>query len=161
MRRFATNCDGNADDVNFGDLVHFCCDDVANSPIKVVLRVFDAAGNSSDCVVDVIVKDGRPITISCAADVTLDCNFDLMNLETELRDNHAPIVTSECGAANLVLEIPDNLGLNSCGRGTFTVIWRATGANSATFCAQQVTIGDNNLPTVNRTSAHYKPEFMW
>jgi len=57
LRRLDTTC-GSAADMEFGESVSLCCEDVANSPILVVLRVTDADGNSNECIANVNLTGG-------------------------------------------------------------------------------------------------------
>lgn len=44
----------------------FCCADVsATVPVVVVLRVIDASGNSSECMIDAFIQDKLPPKITC------------------------------------------------------------------------------------------------
>ncbi|MEO7176657.1 MAG: T9SS type A sorting domain-containing protein [Saprospiraceae bacterium] len=60
----------------FGPYVDFCCSDIVNSPITVILRVTDKSGNTNDCMVLVSVQDKLPPVIVCPPDVVLPCTFD-------------------------------------------------------------------------------------
>ena len=66
----------------YGPYVEFCCDDIANSPIEVELRVTDYAGNTNSCWVNVLVEDKLPPVVVCPPDITVSCDykFDLNNL---------------------------------------------------------------------------------
>ena len=71
----------------FDDLVQFCCGDITNSPIMVVLRVYDLPpipgpvsdayllGHFNDCMVSVIIQDKLPPQIICPSDLTISCLF--------------------------------------------------------------------------------------
>ncbi len=58
----------------------FCCADVAASPIRVVLKVTDKAGNTGECMVDVVVQDKLPPKVTCPRDTVVYCATDLSNL---------------------------------------------------------------------------------
>ena len=59
----------------------FCCADVsATVPVRVVLRVIDAAGNSSECMIDAFIQDKLPPKITCPKNVAVICGTDLSNL---------------------------------------------------------------------------------
>ena len=106
IRRLDSTCSGFSSALVFGNSVHFCCQDVANNPIKVLLRVYDAYDNHSDCIIDVIVQDKRVPTITCPADVRLNCDFDVTTLEARLRQS-LPTVDWVCGTGTIDLTIPD------------------------------------------------------
>jgi|GEM_PF-724879 len=60
----------------FGESIHFCCQDLGDT-ITVRLRVFDDAGNFSECLGLVCVSDPRIPTVTCPpSDVELDCGDD-------------------------------------------------------------------------------------
>ena len=73
-------CTGHEDDAEFGPTVHFCCDDIGYD-IWVTLRVYDEMGNYSECESKVNVTAGTHggnggVSITCPADITLDCTDD-------------------------------------------------------------------------------------
>lgn len=71
----------------FDDQVQFCCADIPQNAIMVVLRVYDTApaagpvadtylaGHYSDCMIQVEVQDKRPPVILCPPDLTISCQF--------------------------------------------------------------------------------------
>lgn len=67
----ASTCSSTND---FAPTIHFCCDD-ADKRIMVELAVFDAAGNSSVCMVEVRVDDKTPPRIVPPPDMTVPCDF--------------------------------------------------------------------------------------
>ncbi|MBK8554252.1 MAG: HYR domain-containing protein [Lewinellaceae bacterium] len=68
--------DSDCDDDLFGPSVFFCCSDI-NDTITVVLRAFDCAGNTNDCMVQVFVEDKIKPACTAPANVTVSCeNFD-------------------------------------------------------------------------------------
>lgn len=112
------SCEGvNGDDspypdyqVFFDDYAKFCCEDIGQNPL-VIFRVFDTDpgegpverhrmieggdlfGHYNDCMVTVNIHDNLPPTISCPRDMTVDCDFDLDNLESL----GMPTVYDNCG----------------------------------------------------------------
>ena len=149
IRRIDSACDGFASDLTLGNSVHFCCEDVANNPIKVLLRVYDANDNSSDCIIDVVVQDKRVPLITCPNDLDLPCDTDLDDLEATIRANGLPSVTWICGEGDITVDIPD-VTVSSCGFAAFTVTWTATDANgAASSCIQSITIDDLTPININ------------
>ena len=65
-------------DTAFRDIIRFTCDDL-NKPVRVTLRVYDAAGLFNDCRMEVIVNDEAAPTISCPPLVKLNCSEDYKN----------------------------------------------------------------------------------
>ncbi len=73
VARMDVDCDGNS--TNFGPFVEFCCEDIENNPIQVILRVTDESGNSNECMVNVEVQDKLPASIEAPDDFTVSCEF--------------------------------------------------------------------------------------
>lgn len=65
---------GVVDDTQFRPYVQFCCEDIG-WPIWIIVRVFDAAGNYNDCMVEVTVQDKLDPWIFCPPDITVSCEF--------------------------------------------------------------------------------------
>jgi len=59
--------------ITYGPYVDFCCQD---SIVMVEFRVFDKAGNSNTCMVEVDVRDKVAPTMIPPPDITVDCRFD-------------------------------------------------------------------------------------
>jgi hypothetical protein len=71
----------------FDDFIQFCCEDIANNEIMVILRVYDTPpvagpvsdfylqGNYNDCMVQVEVQDKLPPQITCPSNLTISCEF--------------------------------------------------------------------------------------
>ena len=139
VRRMDTPCD-HPEDLLFGDFVNFCCEDVGES-ILVVFRVYDTKGYFSDCMVEVLVQDKMPPTISyCPPDVSLDCGTDYT--DTSLTGGE-PIVDDNCD--NVTLEYRDVEYLDDCGRGYIRRDWKATDAGGRVVtCRQYIYLVDNN-----------------
>lgn len=75
-----TNCFGPDGNSVFGSFVKFCCTDIPNNPIVVILQVRDKAGNTNECMVQVTVQDKKPPVITCLPNITVSCGFDYSNL---------------------------------------------------------------------------------
>src|SRR6056297_3301406 len=67
----------------FKDFVDFCCADIERSPVQVLFRVTDVAGNVNTCMVNVNVEDKLPPAIVAPTDLTISCTypFDEWNLD--------------------------------------------------------------------------------
>jgi hypothetical protein len=71
----------------FDDFIQFCCGDIENNEIMVILRVYDLppgagpvsdahlSGHYNDCMVMVEVQDKLPPSITCPSDLTISCEF--------------------------------------------------------------------------------------
>jgi hypothetical protein len=139
VRRMIDNCNITSN-ANFGQTVTFCCADVALSPIMVVFRVKDKAGNYNDCMVSVTVQDKIAPTITCPADVTLNCGTDISNLSLT---GGSATGTDGCSGVN-VTYTQDTVSWN-CGSGVINRYWRATDVGGRfAVCTQIITLRDPN-----------------
>ena len=137
VRRLSTPC-GISSDLNFGDRVNFCCEDVADGPVQVVLRVYDVAGNFNDCIVNVTVQDKIDPIISCPPNISLQCTADFTNLDLTGRAT----ATDNC---NVTLEYTDTENINECGLGSVSRRWVATDPQGRSVnCTQIITLVDND-----------------
>lgn len=135
----------------FSDRISFSCADVPNNPIKVVFRVADAAGLTSDCVVNVYIQDKRAVSLTCLGDKTFNCDITREELISILRSEE-PASEESCGITSLVLTVPEYT-LTTCGHADFVVTWTATDANGLTAtCTRNISIGNTVQSTVNRPS---------
>ena len=113
----------------------------------VVYRATDGVGNSSTCSFTVTVVDLQPPTISCPANVSVQCASLVppVNIATvSAADN--------CGPPT-VAWVNDVISSQTCvNRYTLTRTYRATDAsgNTAT-CAQTITVNDNTPPVITFT----------
>src|SRR6056297_245963 len=73
VARMNLDCDGLP--TTFGPYVEFCCEDIENNPIQIILRVTDQSGNSNECMVNVEVQDKLPGSIEAPDDITVTCEF--------------------------------------------------------------------------------------
>ncbi len=65
VKRIGSTCTGFESDLVYGSELNFCCMDVGNDSIPVMLKVTDAAGNFDECTGYVCVTDPEPFTITC------------------------------------------------------------------------------------------------
>lgn len=161
------NCpDPIKDDNEFGDYVEFCCSDIPNNPILVVLQVSDKAGNTNECMVRITVQDKKPPVITCLPNITISCEFDRSNLsifgtyrrsEAERKpiNLYDPtnntfsqphlwgkdgLVIEDC---NLHIDSSVSYSINSCGLGTITRRFEFyDDFNPVQVCEQRITIVD-------------------
>lgn len=136
VRRESTPC-GNSEDLEYGNKVNFCCEDVSSEPVMVYMRVYDVNGNFNDCIVNVTVQDKIHPLITCPPDNEFDCNVDIKDLDVTGR----PIVTDNC---TVEVDYEDNEdGLNDCGLGTIVRTWTAVdGQGLKSSCNQNIEIRD-------------------
>lgn len=122
----------------FRDCVNFTCDDVDDSPIMVVFRVFDKAGNYNDCMVEVSIQDKIPPSIECPDDITLNCDQDYLNDQL----TGIPFVHDQCGGSDLSSRIVID-SLNDCGIGYVIKRWRVEDqAGRFAVCDQRIDLVD-------------------
>ena len=139
------NCpQGVQDDTQFRDYVEFCCEDIADNPIMVVLRVYDECGNNfSECMVEVEVQDKLPpIITSCPGPETITCE-----------DNPYPL--SQFGMAeafdncNVEVTVDSTINLSDCGVGEIIRTFTATDDGGRTAsCTQVITVVDSRPFTI-------------
>ena len=125
------------DGVNFEEFIDFDCDDLLDSPIQVTLRITDAAGLSSQCISNVNIIDQVAPSISCPADVTINCTDDA----TDLTLTGQPFSSDNCGI--LETTYSDQTNTNACGFGTITRTWTTRdNSNNPRSCQQLIHIQD-------------------
>ncbi|NOT38671.1 MAG: T9SS type A sorting domain-containing protein [Saprospiraceae bacterium] len=138
VRRMTDNC-GVVGNTLFGPSVTFCCADVPNNPIQVVLRVKDKKGNSNECMILVTVQDKIAPTISCPPNRTLNCTANIYDLNVTGR----PVVSDNCGSPTVTYK-DDSTGFK-CFTGTITRRWKVEDAGGRfNLCNQTLTIIDNS-----------------
>ncbi|MFT4536043.1 MAG: hypothetical protein ACI9P5_003417, partial [Saprospiraceae bacterium] len=137
VRRETTNC-GFTSDLTFGETVNFCCEDVGAGYIKVIMRVFDKAGNFNDCYVNVNVQDKINPEITCPSNVSIQCTLDY----TDLSLTGVAIGTDNC---SVEVTFTDNVNLDECGKGTVSRTWSATDPQGrVATCIQTIKVIDSN-----------------
>lgn len=84
----ASDCfnQGNPENL-FDDFVQFCCEDIPDNNVLIILRVYDVqpvpgpvsdeylAGHFNDCMVQVEVQDKFAPELICPSDLTISCEF--------------------------------------------------------------------------------------
>ncbi|MBK9254597.1 MAG: T9SS type A sorting domain-containing protein [Saprospiraceae bacterium] len=146
IRRKDSTCPGYSGDLNLSEKVNFCCSDVTTpeSYIKVVLRVYDAAGNFNDCEANVRVQNKRPPVILCPTGRSLVCGDSRIaawaagNLPFDTAYFGLPTVTGQCTDLTFNSRITSN-NLNSCGVGSITRQWFVV-SNPTITCSQTLTV---------------------
>ena len=138
-----TDACGDESDLEFGETIKVCCADVSNSPIQVMLRVWDDAdGNqmygtagdySAECMVRVHVSDFPLQNFNCPNDVTITCTQDYENINL----TGAPASSSICNLEPSSF-VDDVQSLSDCSTGRIVRTWTvdATGQQ----CEQIITL---------------------
>ncbi len=135
VRRMDDYC-GIPENLVFGPYVEFCCQDIPHNPILVVLRVWDKAGNSSECMVSVNVQDKVPPTLVCPSPKKIQCDQDYRDLNLTGRAT----VSDECGGATITHKIVE-VDTTVCGIGYVIRRWIAEDAGGLKdSCDQRIDI---------------------
>ncbi len=167
----------------FDDVVFFCCEDVGQPLIPVILRVYtvnpgpgpidpareaeggDLFGKFNECMSMVRIKDPIPPAVFCPEDVTVECTEDL----TDLSRFGSPVIFSGCG---YTLDSTVVSNIDNCGRGTIKRIFTVTGKNGlTTMCMQTITVINTQSLTekditwpkdisLNTCGANTDPDFL-
>ncbi len=116
----------------FSDCIFFDCGDVG-TVIMVQFRVYDAAGNYNECMVEAEVQDKTNPTVTCPPDITLDCNADYTDLN----------VTGQAGSFDncsaTVSHDDFSIVVDNCGEGLVRRRWTVSDANGNTVtCVQNI-----------------------
>ncbi len=131
------------DPCGFSSSAMFCCSDVGVNTM-VQFRVIDKSGNWNDCMVNALVQDKLPPSITCPPHMTVTCNdyFDTDNLRGTFGwpttyDNCNPVTVTEKA----------DVKLSSCRIGTISREFTATDAGGRTAkCVQIITVKGRDLP---------------
>ena len=102
-------------DASFKSFIEFTCNDVAASPIKVVLQVVDCSGNFNDCWSNAFIEDKTKPTVLCSPDVTINCNEDVSKYWG------TPIASDNCGNVTITSNTID--ATDQCQSGYISKIW--------------------------------------
>ncbi len=108
-------------------------------------RATDECGNSATCAQTITVFDNIPPSLTCPANVTVQCANQVPAVNTA-----AITSTDNCGGTSTITHVGDVITNQTCvNRFILTRTYRATDAcgNSAT-CAQVITVFDNTPPSI-------------
>ena len=138
VKRFETENACELDQDVYGPIITFCCADVGNY-VMVGLRVYDDYGNTTECMVEVLVQDANPPILTIPADQTIECTFPY-----ELNDLSyfgSPSVYDVCGA-----EINEQIitNINNCGVGYIERVFTATDGEFTVSKTQTINIINSN-----------------
>ena len=138
-------CDDLVEGCDGGVMIRFrAYDDILSTATTVPDMTFNlptgGAARFSECMVEVALQDKKPPSIVCGPPKTFNCeDIDPENIDALFT---APIATDNCDSDPEVILIRQEGGLNDCGIGTITRIWRAEDicGNKSTTCSQTVTV---------------------
>lgn len=140
----------------FDDAVYFCCNEISDTLIKVIFRVYevnpgagpidperempggDLYGHYNECMINVELQDELPPIIKCPANVTINCTDNYSDLSIF----GSPQVQEICGYTldSVVIE-----NLDDCGTGTITRTFTAKDAyGNQSACTQTITLVNPN-----------------
>lgn len=109
-----------------------------------VWNVTDACGNGTACTQVITVDDSVPPTLTCAPDVTIECDES-----TDPANTGISTATDNCDTAPVV-SYTDAITPGACPQEyTITRTWTATDAcGNGTNCIQVITVDDSTPPTI-------------
>lgn len=141
IKRVDDHCDGFATDLEYGDFITFCCEDLGKTDIAVMLKVTDDDGNIDECTGYVNVNGNVPVTVTCPPNtpVNLDCGED-----PEDQNYPAVSVSSDCDVTTT--QSVNFSGTLDCGVGTITrtVTVRDAGGSTIETCQTTINIENND-----------------
>ncbi len=165
VRRMTSSCDPS--DTQWGEGVHFCCDDVSlTEPVMVQLEVTDAMGLKNSCMAQVFVQDKQNPEIVCPSNGTVSCKFDYSDLsvfgtvrttedavqkiyinDPEHGGNHTYFGKDGYAVDNcnvVIEELSSNVYISNCGTGTIQRKFRAHDnfGNKSNICTQVIRVID-------------------
>ncbi len=138
IRRMSDPCGVSGFD--FAETVTFCCADVGQE-VMVAFRVYDSSGNFNECMVNVVVQDKNEASLSCPANLSIDCGdpYDLNNLSAQF----GPAVIMGTCNDNLTISEVVTANVDNCGLGTILRSFTAPdGVGGTLNCEQLITIND-------------------
>ncbi len=151
-RMSGNDCDPNP---QYDDQLHFCCADIPDNNIMVVLRVYDVnpgpgpvdpnafAGRYNACMVEVEVQDKLRPTVTCPSDITVDCLTDMDYYITE----EIPASFDNCGENMTGEAVLDSTNFNvACKTGFVTRIITYSDMQNVHVCQQRITLQNISMP---------------
>jgi hypothetical protein len=127
--------------IAFSDSVSTNCG--AARTISRTWTATDACGNKSSCVQTITVRDTTPPSITCPANLTLEC--PATNTSTNLTGTAT--ATDGCGA--VTLRYSDSVTTNCGAARVIQRMWTATDAcGNVSSCVQTITVRDTTPPTI-------------
>ncbi len=142
VRRMTDAC-GVVGNSVLGQSVTFCCLDVGTEQM-LQLRVYDAAGNYTDCMINVAVQDKIEPVLTCPGNMTVPCttNYDLNNLDAIFG---VATVSDNCQTTQEVMEVTTE-DFDQCGTGTLLREFSIISHSGLTQTCTQVISFTNNTP---------------
>lgn len=139
----------------YDDQVHFCCSDIPENNITIILRVYDVnpgagpvdpnafAGRFNSCMIEVEVQDKLRPTVTCPGDITVDCLTDLSYYLT----NEIPLSVDNCGENLTGVAVLDSTNFNvACKTGYVTRTITYSDMQNQIVCQQRITLDNISMP---------------
>ncbi|TVR77432.1 MAG: HYR domain-containing protein, partial [Saprospirales bacterium] len=133
IRRMEDKC-GEPGDVEFGEIIHLCCEDVADGVVTEI-RAIDIYGNVNSCMFNIAVQDKLPPTITfCPPDTTINCNDEMTDLSAygqAIAEDNCEVIYSEFSTSEI----------DECGEGAiFRTLIASDASGNADSCVQVITV---------------------
>ncbi len=112
-----------------------CCD--LDETIAIELLVTDAAGNSNKCWKQLVVEDAIDPTISCPADITINCDDEGLHA----MEFGMPSPSDNCFTE--MLDYQENSTVDQCNAGLITRTWTyddGSDKSGTATCTQRITV---------------------
>jgi len=113
---------------------------------KIISRTWtatDACGNSASCIQTLTVRDTTKPTLTCPADLTLECPA---NTST----NATGAASAQDSCSQVTVTYSDSVSNGCSGTSVILRTWTATDAcNNSISCVQRITVRDTAKPTIN------------
>ncbi|MBK6527433.1 MAG: HYR domain-containing protein, partial [Crocinitomicaceae bacterium] len=132
-------------------------------PIGTTTNTFvvtDASGNTATCSFNVTVNDTELPTIVCSANITQTADAGVCDAAVIVP---APVNGDNCAVATIVNSYNGTSSANDTYPvGTTTITWTVTDVNgNINTCIQDVTITDNEIPTIVCSHEHHSNSRCW
>ncbi|WP_422107542.1 HYR domain-containing protein [Winogradskyella sp.] len=128
------------------DRTNFTCANIG--PNTVTLTITDSNGSINSCTATFNILDLQNPTISCPSDITVNNDAGLCGASITVP---SPTVGDNCS----VVSVTNSFTNSSDASGTYPVgttsmVWTVTdGSGRQSSCTQQITVVDNETPTIN------------
>lgn len=140
------------DNIQYNEVVHFCCDDVANSPIMVQFQVCDDADmdgtygtvgdNCNNSMIEVTVQDKLLPVLQCPQNTTITCN-EFYEIDPQDLDQWNTLFGEPYAAGTCDISVSQTISgqdqLN-CGEGLILRTFTATTAGGTNTCTQFISV---------------------
>lgn len=138
------------DNAQLNEVVHFCCSDVGDDPVMVMLQVCDDANqdgifdseedNCNQVMIEVFVQEKLIPQIICPAPITISC-VDLAGLDLDDTDLLDGLFGTAIAAGTCGVDVTQStIGNELCGDGVLIRNFTATNSVGTASCQQFITV---------------------